>query len=63
MSILVTLIGKPNLMIQDKYRKVFNTRESAFQNKTIASLNLSEYYTDIIERAVELALKIFKEKF
>lgn len=56
-SIISVLMGKPHIMINDKFKKVFNTRDSAFRGKQECNhTHLRGFYaTDIID-----ALKIAK---
>ena len=61
-SVLCVLMGKPHVMINDKYKKVQNTRETAFRNKPECSDdNLRGYYVENINQAVDKALWLLGE--
>jgi pyruvyl transferase EpsO len=58
-SIFSLLIGKPHIIINDKYKKIVNTRQAAFSNKNeCESRYLNEFYVENPEEAVQLAVKI-----
>lgn len=56
-SILSLLMGKPHVMINDRYRKVELTRTAAFENKTeCTEENLRGFYAVNIEDGLQKAL-------
>lgn len=60
-SIMSLLIGRPHVMINEKYKKVQNTRESAFMGKSECSEdNLRGYYANTIEEAVDKAIALLE---
>lgn len=60
-SIFSLLIGRPHIIINDKYKKIENTRKFAFHDKPeCAAEYLNEFYVDTPEEAVQLAVKILK---
>lgn len=63
-SLMSLFIGRPHVMLNDKYKKVQNTREAAFMDKPECSNeNLNGYYANTIEEAVEKALWLLKKDF
>jgi exopolysaccharide biosynthesis predicted pyruvyltransferase EpsI len=57
-SIYAVLLGKPHVIVDDRYKKIFHTRENAFQNKPeCGSEHIQSYYArnprDAIKKAVE----------
>lgn len=61
-SLMSLFIGRPHVMINDLYKKVQLTRESAFMGKPECSEeNVRGYYVNNIEEAVEKALWILKQ--
>ena len=62
-SLMSLLIGRPHVILNDKYKKVENTREAAFMDKPECSEeNLRGYYANTIEEAVEKALWLLRKK-
>ena len=58
-SIFSVLVGKPHIIIDDKYKKISQTRDAAFFNKPeCSSANLQAYYATNITDAFQLAVKI-----
>ena len=58
-SIYSLLIGKPHIIVHDKYKKIFNARETAFRNKPECSAqNLNEHYAKNPKEAFKLAVKL-----
>lgn len=58
-SIMSLLMGKPHVMVNEKYGKVRNTRETAFENKTECSeQNLNGFYVENIQEAIEKAIEM-----
>lgn len=61
-SVLSVLIGRPHVMINDKFKKVENTRKAAFGDKPECSEdNLRGYYVNTIEEAIDKALWILQK--
>ncbi len=61
-SIFSLLIGKPHIIINDKYKKIVNTRQAAFSNKAeCESRYLNEFYVDNPDKAVKKAIKILRQ--
>ena len=61
-SLMSLYIGRPHVMINDRYKKVQQTRESAFMGKPECSEdNLRGYYVNNIEEAVDKALWLLKQ--
>jgi exopolysaccharide biosynthesis predicted pyruvyltransferase EpsI len=58
-SIFSFLIGKPHIIINEKYKKIYHTRSSAFEHiEACKSEYLQEYYADDPDQAVALAAKL-----
>lgn len=58
-SIISLLMGKPHVMLNEMYRKVQNTRETAFRNKPdCESGKILGFYVDDIEEAIEKAIEL-----
>ena len=52
-------MGKPHVIINDKFNKIRSTRNAAFYGKPECSdRNLNEFYVNSINEAVETAFKI-----
>lgn len=55
-SIMSLLMGKPHIIINEKYNKIINTRKSAFDGKSeCQSRHLNEHYVEDINQAAHLA--------
>lgn len=62
-SIMSVLMGKPHVIINEKYKKIYNTRESAFYGISECSPdNLRGYYANNVEEAIDIAISILNEK-
>lgn len=64
-SVMSVLMGKPHVMMNEKYKKVQLTREAAFADKPECSQeNLRGYYANSMEEAIDKALWLLdQEKF
>lgn len=61
-SLMSLFIGRPHVMVNDKYRKVQNTREAAFMAKPeCTEENLRGYYANSIDEAVDKAISILEQ--
>lgn len=55
-SIMSVLLGKPHVIINEKYNKILNTRRAAFEGRPECSSDfIRGYYADGIEQAVLIA--------
>ena len=62
-SIYCVLIGKPHVIVDEKYKKIFNTRETAFKNKPECSDQyLNAYYAQDPGDAILMAVNILNKK-
>ncbi|RNA37104.1 exopolysaccharide biosynthesis [Brachionus plicatilis] len=62
-SIFSLLIGRPHIIINEKYKKIFNTRSTAFGNKTECNRKfLKEYYAENPETAAKMAFNLLISK-
>jgi exopolysaccharide biosynthesis predicted pyruvyltransferase EpsI len=60
-SIASVLMGKPHVMLNEKYKKVMNTREVAFKDKPeCADTYVQGYYVDTIEQSIDKAIDLLK---
>lgn len=60
-SVLSVLMGKAHVMINDKYKKVEWTRETAFHGKPECSKhNIRGYYASNIDDAIHKALRLLE---
>ena len=60
-SILSLLMGKPHVIVQDKYKKIMNTREAAFRGKTECNSEyIRGYYVNSIEEAIDTAIRLLE---
>jgi exopolysaccharide biosynthesis predicted pyruvyltransferase EpsI len=58
-SIISLLMGKPHVMLNEKYNKIQNTRETALKNKPDCSSDkIMEYYANDIEEAIIKAINL-----
>lgn len=61
-SILSLLMGKPHVMINDRYKKVELTRKTAFENiKECSEENLKGFYAVNIEDGLQKAVWLLKQ--
>lgn len=61
-SVMSVLMGKPHVIINEKYKKVYYTRESAFYGISQCSPDdLRGYYANSIEDAILIAIKLLNE--
>lgn len=60
-SIMSLLMGKPHVIINEKYKKIWHTRESAFHGRAeCAAEYLGARYANSIEEAIEIAKAILE---
>ena len=62
-SLLCLLMGRPHVILNEMYKKVENTRETAFAGKPeCTQKNLLGFYVNSIEEAIDKAIWILEEK-
>ena len=63
-SILSFLLGKPHIIINEKYKKIENTRNLAFKNiDECNSKIVKEYYANDPDEAIFKAVELLKNNF
>ena len=62
-SIMSVLMGKPHVIINEKFKKIYHTRESAFYGKLECSPDyLRGRYANNVEEAIDIAISLLNDK-
>lgn len=58
-SIFSLLLGRPHVILNDRYKKVQNTRDTAFGDKPeCTEENVNGYYAESIDEAIDKAIAL-----